>query len=184
MSSRTHVLPLGFGLSAVLCFATTNAAEEKPPGPRPPARVYTNEDLDRVHSLREETGVSSVPAVAPGREAVPGPRAGRPGATRDGDTRGHGEAYWRRQAETTRERVRRLGDQAGELRLRIAREEDLRFRTGRSTRRSSAASGVSRDDRILTLQARLAAVERRARQAEEDLAERARKDGALPGWLR
>ncbi|HXY42235.1 MAG TPA: hypothetical protein VEQ10_21340 [Vicinamibacteria bacterium] len=179
MSSRTHVFPLGFGLSAVLCFSTTTTAADDPP-PRPrPARVYTNEDLDRVHAVRDETGVSSVPAVAPGREAEPGARPSRSDATR-----GHGEAYWRRQAETTREKVRRLGEQAEELRLRIAREEDLRFRTSRSTHRSPSASGVSRDDRIATLQARLAAVERRAREAEEDLADRARKDGALPGWLR
>ncbi|HVO12153.1 MAG TPA: hypothetical protein VMX54_15540 [Vicinamibacteria bacterium] len=177
MSSRTHVFPLGFGLSAVLCFSTTSPAEDPPPRPRPPARVYTNEDLDRVHAVRDETGVSSVPAVVP-REAEPGLRVQRDAV------RGHGEAYWRRQAETTREKVRRLGEQAEELRMRIAREEDLRFRTSRSTRRSSAASGVSRDDRIATLQARLAAVERRAREAEEDLADRARRDGALPGWLR
>jgi len=189
MSSRTHVLPLGFGLSAVLCFSTTTAADEKPPRPRPPARVYTNEDLDRVHPLRDETGVSSVPAVPPGRETEPGPRSGRRDATRgdptrDDATRGRGEAYWRRQAETTREKVRRLREQADELRLRVAREEDLRFRTSRSTRRSPSSSGVSRDDRIATLQAKLAAIERRAREAEEELADRARRDGALPGWLR
>ncbi len=184
MSCRTHVLPLGFGLSAVLCFSPTATAEDPPPRPRPPARVYTNEDLDRVHALRDETGVSSVPAVAPGRDAESGPRAGRRDTSRADAARGRGEAYWRRQAETNREKVRRLLDQAEELRSRIVREEDRRFRTSRSTRRSSPGSGVVRDDRIATLQAKLAVLERRAREAEEDLADRARRDGALPGWLR
>jgi len=43
---------------------------------------------------------------------------------------------------------------------------------------SLSGSGSSR------LQAKLASLERRLREMEEDLADRARRDGALPGWLR
>jgi hypothetical protein len=173
MTSRTNVHPLGFGLSAVLCFTVPGTADAPPP--RPPVRVYTNEDLERIRPLRDETGIASVPAV---------PASTRDAAT-DGRTRekprGHGEEYWRREAERTRERVRRLEDQAEALRGQIAREQEQQSHISRHARRSSELRGF---DRVPSLQARLAALERRCRALEEELADRARRDGALPGWLR
>ena len=41
--------------------AIAGATEGKPAVP-----VYTNEDLERVHPFRDETGVASVPAFPPG----------------------------------------------------------------------------------------------------------------------
>jgi septal ring factor EnvC (AmiA/AmiB activator) len=164
MTFRATVVPLGFGLSAVLC---TAAADEEPaPGPR--TRVYTNEDLDRVRPFRAETGIASVPAdplppSAPVRSS-PGRR---------------GEDYWRREAARVRERLREMEAKAGELRARIAEREEESSRQLTRRRRSASTSGSD-----ATLRARLAALERRMRQTEDDLLDRARRERALPGWLR
>jgi hypothetical protein len=172
MTLRTVVLPLGFGLSAVLCVAAAAAEEEPAPAPsRPPVRVYTNEDLSRVHPFRDETGVRSVPAVSPDERPAPEP-AGKP-------PRRRGEEYWRHEAERVRDRVRAMEAQAVELRARIAERADEASHT--LARRRSGSSGTGSE---ATLRARLLALERRMRQIEEDLADRARRDGALPGWLR
>ena len=170
MTSRTLVLPLGFGLTAVLCVPAL-ASDAAPPG-RPAPRVYTNEDLDRVHRLRDQTGVHSVPAEAPGDETTAAPEVT--------PSRGRGEDYWRREAARARDRVQGMEAQAAGLRAQIAEraEEAARELTGR---RRSSKSGPSSE---VTLRAKLGALERRMRQIEDDLADRARRDGALPGWLR
>jgi len=163
-------VPLGFGLSAILCVSATDAEEKASATGRPPVRVYTNEDLERVHPWRNETGVASVPAVPPSlREALPEPSS-RKGA--------RGEDYWRREAARVRDRVRALEAQAAAVRATIAeREEESRLLT---RRRRSASSGTSES----TLRTRLDGLERRARQLQADLEDRARREGALPGWLR
>ena len=173
MTLRTTALPLGFGLSAIL-FVPAGAAEDDPSSAgRPPVRVYTNEDLDRVHPFRDETGVRSVPAVAPeNRPASPTAEKGR----------GRGEDYWRREAARVRARVRALEAQASELKAEIAEQaEEATQVLGRRRRSSASLSGGGLANR---LRAKLASLERRIREMEEDLADRARRDGALPGWLR
>jgi hypothetical protein len=139
---------------------------------RPPVRVYTNADLERVHPFAAETGVRSVPAVEPG-ERQPRRERSEPAA------RGRGEAYWRQQATAVRERVRALEERAAGLRARIAERERERASTVYGSRRRGSAGG-SPD----ALRASLAALERRIRATQDDLEERARRDGALPGWLR
>jgi len=135
---------------------------------RPPARVYTNEDLERVHPYRNETGVASVPAVpAGGVEARP---------DTDSRVRARSEAYWRREAERVREKVRALEAQAADVRASLAeREQERQWLVRR--RHASGASEA-------TLRARLSALERRKLQLETELEDRARRAGALPGWLR
>ncbi|HSD65305.1 MAG TPA: hypothetical protein VLF95_01320 [Vicinamibacteria bacterium] len=173
MTLRRVVLPLGFGLSAVLCVSAAAADEDPAPTPRAPVRVYTNTDLERVHPFRDETGVRSVPAVAPGDGAAP---------ARPEKRRGRGEDYWRREAARVRERVRAMEAQAAELRVEIAEQaEEASHALGRARRSSGSPSGARSGGR---LRARLASLERRMRELEEDLADRARRDGALPGWLR
>ena len=159
---------LGLSLALVVP-PVLEAAEEKPRPPRPPARVYTNEDLDRVHPFAAQTGGSSVPAVA-ADEASPA----RPAESR---RKGKGEEHWRAEAARVRERLRALEERAAELRSQIAERGSQSEVFGR--RRSSAGKTS-----VAALQASLAAVERRARLTQEDLEERARRDGALPGWLR
>ena len=174
MTSRALVLPLGFGLTAVLCVPA--AASDAAPPERPAPRVYTNEDLDRVHRLRDQTGVHSVPAEAPD---TPAPRAlDSPGAALV-DAHGRGEEYWRREAERVRDRVRAMEIEADELRLRIAEragEESLTL--GRSRRGWTGAGSAA------SLRARIDVLERRVKQMDVDLSERARRARALPGWLR
>ena len=131
------------------------------------ARVYTNADLDQLHELRGETGVLSQPATpsAP-RHAEDAGEKQRDGAAR----------YWRREAEKVRERVAKLAEQAEAVRERIAAAEAL-ARQGR--RRAS-----ERDTDGTSLRARLLSLEGRIRLIQDDLEERARREGALPGWLR
>ena len=170
MTLRAVVLPLGFGLSAVLFSSARGTPDEGGGRAKPPVRLYTNEDLDRVRPFRDETGVLSVPAVAAGeRDASPPAREGR---------KARGEAYWRREAEKVRDRVQAMEAQAAELRAQIAERAEEASRQARG-RRSSGGGGSSAAQR-----AKLASLERRMRQIEENLAERARREGALPGWLR
>ena len=176
MKLGTVVLPLGFGLSAILCVSTAPADDAVASPPRLPARVYTNEDLDRVRPFRDQTGVRSVPAVAPG---PPSPSAReRPGSS-PADAHGRGEDYWRREAERVRDRVRTMEAQAAELRARIAERAEEAGRLLTRGRRASSEAGSA-----ATLRTRLAALELRMRQMEIDLSERARRARALPGWLR
>src|SRR5512143_1456733 len=152
MTSRATVLPLGFGLSAVLCFSSGSAAEEAPKQPpRTPTRVYTNEDLARVHPFRSETGVDSVPAVVGPAEHERPPRSSARSASHPKD-----EAYWRREAQRFRERMRALLDERETLRARLAAREDQQRLVGRRGRRTSSAgsaSGSTADDATATLRA-------------------------------
>jgi hypothetical protein len=77
-----------------------------------------------------------------------------------------------------REKLRTLEQKAAELRSQIADRSSQSEVFGR--RRSSGGAKTS----VASLQASLAAVEHRMRLTQEDLEERARRDGALPGWLR
>jgi hypothetical protein len=177
MPFRTIVLPAGLGLSALLVVSAARAETAAPR--RPPARVYTNEDLDRVHPASGETGVRSVPA------AVPVERRARPAGDED-RPRSRGEAYWREEARRVRERVAELAAKAEELRAQIAADEDEQrhlarpSRSGRAARSRASLSGGADP----AASARLASLLLRMRALEDDLLERARRDGALPGWLR
>ncbi len=178
MTNLTSVLPLGFGLSAVLCFAGASSADETPPPSRPPVRVYTNEDLARVHPFRAQTGVEQTPAVS----AETGPRE-RPSSPR-GERRGRGEEYWRREAAKMRERMSTLVEQAETLRERIAQRERAERQHSSRGSRSSTSSAASTAEATAAMRVRLQALERRMHQLEEDFADRTRREGVLPGWLR
>ncbi|HEX9203971.1 MAG TPA: hypothetical protein VF964_08415 [Vicinamibacteria bacterium] len=156
-------------LAVVAAPALADETEKKRPVP-----VYTNEDLERVRPFRDETGVASVPASwPPDPLGAVGPRARRAGS-RASDSGVRDEAWWRREAARVRDRESALDLQAAELRRRIteARAEPW------SSRRRRAVPDTR------PWQARLAAIEERRRALEDDLLERARRAGALPGWLR
>ncbi len=159
-------------LAVVGASALADEAEKKRPVP-----VYTNEDLERVRPFRDETGVASVPASWP--DATPGPSRSSASLSHRAGPRAsgpdlRGEAWWRGEAARVRERVRALDLQAAELRRRIA---EVRAEPWSSRRRRAVPDTRS-------WQARLAAIESRRRALEDDLRERARRAGALPGWLR
>ena len=145
------------GLAAACLLSATAGIAER----RAPARVYTDEDLARVSSRRGETGVGSEPA-SPLPEK---PEKGLAASER-------GESYWRAEAARVRQRVEPWREDAADLRLDIAARQ--------------AEPGVRpyTDPKVRAMQRRLAALEARIRDAEDRLEERARRAGALPGWLR
>ncbi len=151
----THFARRWRGTACLLVCATTAAGA--------PARVYTNDDLERIR--RERGAPAEPPAGAPGTPAaVSREKKGGGGEAR--------EERWRREAERLRERLQPLRDQADDLRGQI----DARWRL----------PGVApvTDAPLLALRRKLAALEARIRDAEDRLEERARRAGALPGWLR
>jgi hypothetical protein len=154
-------------LACGLASPTVVFSEEKPP-----VRVYTNDDLDRVAPYRAQTGVASVPAVSASAAAE-----GR--SSRSSVRGGKAEAYWHREAERVRTRVRGLEARAAEIRLRLQEERQRpvvfgRGHTGQPKHPSAAPA----------LQAKLEAVEREIRAVQDELDDRARREGAMPGWLR
>ncbi len=144
-----------FAAWAALVVSSVNAGT-------PPARVYTNEDLDRVSPFKAETGVASVPATAPGAVREPSPReSARPG-----------EEHWRQEADRLRDRLQPLRDRVADLRVRI------------DERRRQPGVRPYSDPRILAWERDLRRWEARAHDMEDRFLERARRAGALPGWLR
>jgi hypothetical protein len=139
------------------------AAPCAPADDKPAPRVYTNADLARVAPFRGETGVLSRPAAAPG------------GAPREREARrptGKGPDYWQREADKVRERVRPLQKRIASLR----REIDARWRL--------PGVAPTTDPQLLEWRRELRESEAEIRELEGRLEERARRDGALPGWLR
>ena len=158
------------GLRLLLLAAGAAPSEEKKPVP-----VYTNEDLDRISPHRDETGVNS-------QVTVP---VTRPAAARGADDgRVRAEAYWRKQAESLHVRLQRARERIDDLRARIAEKE---AKAGEESFRSRSRRGPSRassDAPLEAMRRQLAATEARVRDEETRFEERARREGALPGWLR
>jgi hypothetical protein len=158
------------GLRLLLLASGAAPSEEKKPVP-----VYTNEDLDRISPHRDETGVNS-------RVAVPVPRA--PSTRGSDDGRARAEAYWRKQADVLHVRLQRVRERIDDLRARIAEKE---AKAGEESFRSRSRRGAARASSEAPLEAmrrQLAALEARVRDEETRFEERARREGALPGWLR
>jgi len=165
-------------LALLLLAGTAGAPEEKKPVP-----LYTNEDLERVSPRRGETGVDSRPGGVspPATAAASAPRDALESAVR-------GERYWRREADKLRQRLRPRHARIEALRARIAdRESDPGFtgsrRAGHGGTRNPATSS-SRETQLATWRGQLIALEREVREEEDRFEERARRAGALPGWLR
>ncbi len=157
------------------CLLVALVGEPPAKNPEPTrVRVYTNADLDRIAPLRDQTGALSQTAsdTAPlTSSAAPLERTG------DSALRLKEEAYWRREAARVREKVAALQDQAAELRARLeALTEERRL--------SSRSPGRTGSDPATAIARRLARLDSRMRALEEDLADRARRARALPGWLR
>lgn len=153
---------LGLGL-LLLVRGAAGEPEEKKPVP-----LYTNEDLERVSPHRDETGVSSKVVVP-----APPPAPRRPPE----EARARSEAYWRRQAEQLHVRLQRARDRIDELRARIAEHEAQ----PPPRRRRGPVTGEAR---IEGWRRQLAVLEARVREEEARFEDRARREGALPGWLR
>jgi hypothetical protein len=145
-------------------------SEEKKPVP-----VYTNEDLDRISPHRDETGVNSQVSVPPVRSASP--RGSDEGRARS-------EAYWRKEADRLRLRLQRARERIDDLRARIAEKEAKADERSFGSRPRRGRSAASSDAPLEAMRRRLAAMEERVRDEEARFEDRARREGALPGWLR
>ncbi len=151
---------IGFGLSP--CPASPPPGRGEPPGRRAP-RACTRTTTSTA-STRSATrlGARSVPAVAPDEgEAASEPARARRGAPTSEKASERGEAYWRREAERVRERLRAMSTR----RTRCARASPNAGRRARACGSAVAAlsSGAGRPG----LEARTAALERRMRDLEE-----------------
>ena len=147
MRPSAFSLPLSLPLLLLL---VTSRAEPSEPASQPKAarsevRTYTNEDLDRVAPFRGQTGALSEPAVSSDERTVPA----RSSASDDSTQRARDEAYWRREADRVREKVRTLDDQAADLRSRI---DALATGATRFSSRSGRSSGSNSSE---TLERRL-----------------------------
>jgi hypothetical protein len=126
--------------------------------------TYTDQDLARMTPLRHQTGALSEPAFPP--EAGSPPDEGEVAARRTA------ESHWRREADRLRKRLETLRDQLEDLRLRIEQ------------RRRNPKVPASGDPQIETWERRIERLRLRVVEAESSFEERARRAGALPGWLR
>ncbi|HET7746819.1 MAG TPA: hypothetical protein VFM29_05935 [Vicinamibacteria bacterium] len=151
-------------ITAVLAALLAAQGEARP-------RVYTNEDLDRVHPTAGQTGGTSVAAATPDARPSDTGTAPRSPAPRAGEAR-RGEAYWRREKERLEDRLVLLRDQVEDLRDRIADRE-----------RQRGVRPVS-DPQLIALRRRVATLQDRIRDLQGRFEDRARREGALPGWLR
>jgi hypothetical protein len=141
-----------------LCLAFGAAGDE------PKAvRVYTNEDLKRVSPRKGETGVLSEPGAEAAERSEP---------KRETLSPARGESYWRREAERLKEWAEAQREAAAEL---AARADERRKRRGVL---------ASSDPQIRSWERRIRAIEARVRERQVQLEDRARREGALPGWLR
>jgi chromosome segregation ATPase len=136
--------------------------------------LYTEQDLDRVHPYRGETGVLSVPAVAPARPAPLGVAKRRRAESED-EQQETQEFYWRRESARHRQKMARLSRTAAGLRRQID-ERQRQQREAGSRRRLGAT--------VASLKGRLDDIEAEIQAAEAEFEERSRRAGALPGWLR
>ncbi len=143
-----------------------------PPSSRKEPRVYTNADLDRMAACRYQTGAQSeVGAPAPETAARSAPRAGRASPSKESDPSA-GAADWRARWRSVDQKARKLRREARELRQEAA--EAPRDPKKQPTGRRSPSLLISRAKRL----------EAESRELEDEFQERARRQGALPGWLR
>jgi hypothetical protein len=148
-------------MSVVVCLAVArmaSASEEKRP-----VRAYTNEDLARVSERRGETGVASEPS--------PGAAAPAPARARSERT-ARGEEFWRREADRLRHRTEPLRRKSNELEAKLL------------DRRRQPGVRPYTDALVVSYEAQLQGLRDRIRAEESRFEDRARREGALPGWLR
>jgi hypothetical protein len=159
----------------LLLLAAGPAPSEEPSKEKKPAPLYTNEDLDRISPHRDETGVNSQVTVPVAR---PAPARG------SDDGRARSEAHWRTQADRLHVRLQHARERIDDLRARIAEKEAKAADEGRGSRSRRGRAHASSDASLEAMRRQLAALEARVRDEETRFEERARREGALPGWLR
>ena len=164
-----RVVRVPFGCILALCLASASAEAEAGRTP-----TYTDDDLHRVSARRAETGVQSEPASSTDSRSS-GP------SRHEAQERKRGEAYWHAEAERVADRIRGLRQRADALRVQLEQQQRRQRETRATARRKPATTSV---DTTIGLRQRLEAIEAEIREREARFEERARREGALPGWLR
>ncbi len=143
-----------------------------PPSSRSKPWVFTNADLERMAACRYQTGAQSqVGTDAPEKTARPDRRSKGASPTRGSEADAL-EADWRARWRSVDQKTRKLRQEARELRQEAA--EAPRDPKKQPTGRRSPSLLISR----------ARSLETEARELEEEFQESARRQGALPGWLR
>ena len=163
-------------LTLVATAAATTLAAPPPDCSRPTAvpgerRVFTNADLERIAACRPQPGPP--PGVESDETGKPKrPRAESRSGSPDRPPTEALEADWRARWRSIDQKVRRLRREARDLR--VEAEALPRDPKKRPTGRKSAE--------FLTSRAQV--LEAEARELEDEFQAQARREGALPGWLR
>ena len=135
-------------------------------------RVFTNADLERMAACRSQTGAQSEATVHLSDPPARTRQRSAAGAPDERQRRDASEADWRARWRSIDQRARKLRRDASELRQE-ARDLPRDPKKAPTGRRSPA---------LLLTRAR--ALETEAKELEEEFQDRARREGALPGWLR
>ncbi|HEX9690197.1 MAG TPA: hypothetical protein VGB47_14110 [Thermoanaerobaculia bacterium] len=158
-------------------------AASRKPGQKTKVRI-TNESLITEPDKGKLTtsDVRPAPTVSPKETPRPGGAATTPESAAEAPTAGEGEPYWRGEARRLRDRVAELKDAIARLEPETRKLESDFY---------SWDDGAYRDRVIKPAwdkaREQLATARRELPIAEKELADlpdRARKAGALPGWLR
>ena len=159
---------------AALALASPSPPADCSVAPAPPSaqRVFTNADLERMTACRYQTGAQSQVGAPPPETVNPWPRKTARATPEDTVRLEILEADWRARWRSTDQRVRKLRREALGLRQEAAqvRRDARKPPTGR------------RSPSILISRAKELEVE--AKELEDEFQDRARREGALPGWLR
>lgn len=168
-----HAFPASLLLTAIGLSPAASADE-----PRRPTPSYTDADLARYAATRPPAAKPEAAATPDRPEPGQRGRRARAGAgddlDREASQRASDERYWRREAEQARERARKHEDQAATLEAQVVEQ--------RQSRRARSSGGAAPQVASLERRARLA--RERAREILDAFEERARRAGALPGWIR
>ena len=138
---------------------------------------FTNADLERWSGCRYQTGALSESREAP---SEPSGRARKSGSKsiRDASVSGSdAESDWRARWRSVDQKVRRLRREAKDLRREAAQELGA---VPRDPKKKPKGGRRSSD----LLIARAEGLEADARELENEFHDQARREGALPGWLR
>jgi len=126
-----------------------------------PARAFDDDDLERYRRARAPETASAAPPTAPPPAAAPRD------LTRE-------KVHWRKESQRHEREVARV--EASLRRL------EWRLNEKRSRRRSR--DWLTEDPAIGLLEDSIRALTEERQRLEERFRERARKEGALPGWIR
>jgi len=142
--------------------------------PRPERRVYTNADLERMAACRYQTGAQSEAGTSRPKEEIggPGSKAAKTSRPAEAALRDALESDWRARWRAVDQKARHLRREARELRQ----------EAGDVPRDTKKPPTGRRSPSLLLTRAR--SLEAEARELEDEFQERARREGALPGWLR